>query len=129
MVGVRRFPDVQTELVTYLATLAGGAPHAGIRTPTNFTGLLPFVRARRRGGPSDRLNDHATVDIEVFDALYTDAELLAEQVRQNLVGPPPAIHRFDRVECVTAPTEVLWGDGSVRRFAATYTITCRRVTA
>lgn len=120
-----RFPDVQKLLVADLETLAG-AGHTGIETPVNLGDVLPFVRVRRIGGPSDRLNDYATVDVDVYEALYGDGELLAEQVRQYLCGPPPPIAALDRVDCETGPRELPWGDGNVRRWGATYHVVARR---
>jgi hypothetical protein len=126
---VRRFPDVQVLLVRHLEQTLG-AGHVGIETPTDLDGALPFVRVRRVGGLSDLLNDFSTVDVDVFAGLYAAAELLAEQIRQDLVGPPPPLALLDRVSCVNAPRELPWGDGAtVRRFGATYTAVARRHTA
>lgn len=121
----RRFPDVQRLLVDELETLAGDGRTA-IETPTNLADVLPFVRVLRVGGFSDRINDRATVDIDVFAATYGAAELLAERVRQHLVGPPPPVTLFDRIDCEIAPRELPWGDGTVRRWNATYLVTSRR---
>jgi len=120
-----RFPDVQRVVVAELETLAG-AGHAAIETPTDLAERLPFVRVMRSGGYSDRLTDHGVVDIDVFAATYTAVELLAEQIRQHLVGPPPPIGVLDLVEVEVAPRELPWGDGTVRRFGATYRTHARR---
>ena len=125
---MRRFPDVQVLLVRHLEQLLG-AGHVGIETPADLTAALPFARVRRVGGLSDRLNDFATVDVDVFAGLYTAAELLAEQIRQDLVGPPPPLPLLDRISCDNAPRELPWGDGAtVRRFGATYVTVARRHT-
>lgn len=121
----RRYPDVQRLLVDELEALTG-AGHTGIETPVNLADVLPFVRVLRIGGFSDRLNDRATVDVDVFAASYSAGELLAEQVRQHLVGPPPPVVLLDRVDCEIAPRELPWGDGTVRRWNATYLVTARR---
>ncbi len=120
-----RFPDVQRVLVADLETLAG-AGHTGVQTPEDFAGLLPFIRVLRAGGGSDRLNDYPSIDVDCFAGTYAAAELLAEQVRQRLVGPPPAQPLFDSAYCQVGPRELPWGDGEIRRFAATYTVTTRR---
>ncbi len=121
-----RFPDVQRLLVFELEALAG-AGHTAIQTPPDLTDVLPFVRVLRIGGPSDRLHDFPTIDVDVFAATYTAAELLAEQIRQWLVGPPPPVRELDRVDVDVAPRELPWGDGStVRRFGATYRAVTRR---
>lgn len=120
-----RFPDVQRVLVAELEALAGDG-HTAIETPADLAERLPFVRVLRSGGYSDRIADHAVVDIDVFAASYTAVELLAEQIRQHLVGPPPPVGALDRVEVEVAPRELPWGDGTVRRFGATYRTHARR---
>lgn len=120
-----RFPDVQRVLVADLETVAGDG-HTGIETPEDLASALPFIRIRRSGGGSDRLNDFATVDVDCFAATYTEAEQLAERVRQRVVGPPPPIAVLDRATCEVGPRELPWGDGQIRRFAATYQIAARR---
>lgn len=123
----QRFPDVQRLLVAELEALAGDG-RTGIETPGDLADRLPFVRVLRVGGFSDRLNDRASVDVDVFAATYTAGELLAEQVRQHLVGPPPPVGALDRVDVEVAPRELPWGDGTVRRWNATYTVIARRRT-
>ncbi len=122
-----RFPDVQRVLVEDLEALAG-VGHTGTETPADLLGALPFIRVLRVGGGSDRLNDFPAVDIDVFAGTYAAAELLAEQVRQRVVGPPPAVAVLDRAVCEVAPRELPWGtpDDGVRRWGATYLITTRR---
>lgn len=120
-----RFPDVQRVLVDDLETLAG-VGHTAIETPVDLAGSLPFVRVLRIGGPSDHLNDHASIDIDVFAATYDACEQLAEQIRQHLVGPPPPVAALDWVGCDAGPREMPWGDGTIRRFNATYTVVSRR---
>ncbi len=120
-----RFPDVQRLLVDDLEALAG-AGHTGVQTPADLAVVLPFVRVLRVGGGSGRLNDYPVLDIDVFASTYTEGELLAEQVRQRLVGPPPAAVLLDSAYCETGPHELPWGDDQIRRFGATYTVTVRR---
>jgi hypothetical protein len=120
------FPDVQRLLVLGLEPMFG-AGHTDIRTPADFTDLLPFCRVRRTGGGSTRLNDHPVVDVDVFAALYDDAVLYAAAVREFLVGPAPGIRRVDACRCDPGPRELPWGDDtSVRRIGATYHLTLRR---
>lgn len=121
----RGFPDVQRLLVDELEALTG-AGRTAIETPPDLAAALPFVRVLRVGGGSDRINDRASVDVDVFAATYVAGELLAERVRQHLVGPPPPVAVFDRIDCEIAPRELPWGDGTVRRWNATYLVTSRR---
>jgi hypothetical protein len=122
---ILRFPDVQRLLVDDLVA-AELAEHAGVETPADFTGKLPFIRVLRIGGGSDRLNDSAAVDVDVFHTTYSAGELLAEQIRQYLCGPPPPIPLLDRCVCELAPRELPWGDGTVRRWHTSYQIVARR---
>jgi hypothetical protein len=120
-----RFPKVQRVLVAELPAIVG-AGRVAARTPPNLADVLPFVRVMRVGGGRDRINDLPTVDVDVFAATFTAAEALAEDIDAWLVGPPPAPRVFDRVEVEIAPRELPWGDGTVRRFNATYRIVSRR---
>jgi hypothetical protein len=120
-----RFPDVQRVLVVALPTRVG-AGHAGTETPDDLDLTIPFVRVTRVGGPSGPLNDSAVVDVDVFHTTYVAAELLAEQIRQYLCGPPPPAVALDRIACDLGPRELPWGDGPVRRWAATYNVISRR---
>lgn len=125
---ILRFPDVQRVLVADLTALVA-ADHIAIETPTDLAARLPFVRVMRTSGPSDRINDFANVDIDVWADTYTAGEMLAEQIRQRLVGPPPPIPKFDRIDCPIGPRELPWGDGTIRRFNATYEVVSRRYRA
>lgn len=123
-----RFPDVQKVLAALLEPLAGGPGHTGSETPEDLQAVLPYIRiVRRPGGPSDYLNDFATVEIDVFAARYDIAEPLAEDVRQLLTGSPHSVGRavIDRISCPGGPAERPWGP-SVRRFGATYRVVSRR---
>lgn len=124
----RRFPDVQRALVAILAPLVGG--RAGTETPGDLESKMPFIRVLRTGGPSDHIYDYATVDVDVYASTYTQAEPLAEQVRQLLTGPPLRTDAIviDRISCESAPVELPWAPG-VRRFGATYVVVSRRYTA
>ncbi len=127
MLAASRFPDVQRLLIDALVGLAGGDEHTGIETPVDLADRLPFVRCRRIGGPSDRLNDFPRIEIDVFAATYSAAENLAETIRQWLCGPPPPLPALDHAECDIGPRELPWGDGSsIRRWSAEYQITARR---
>ncbi|MBQ1047854.1 hypothetical protein KBX50_05195 [Micromonospora sp. C51] len=128
-----RFPDVQRALATLLEPLAGGAGHTGAQTPDDLQQVLPFIRITRRGGGSDRLNDYASVEVDVFADQYggdDGAEALAERVRQFLTGAPRAVPPvvFDRITCVSGPTERPWAP-EVRRFGAAYLVVSRRYVA
>ncbi|MFI7608785.1 hypothetical protein ACIBTV_27245 [Micromonospora sp. NPDC049366] len=128
-----RFPDVQRALAALLEPLAGGAGHTGAQTPENLQQVLPFIRVYRRGGSSDRFNDYASVEVDVFAATYggdSGAEALSERVRQFLTGQPHAIGPvvLDRITCTSAPAERPWAP-DVRRIGATYQVVSRRYAA
>ncbi len=122
------YPDVEALLLTWLETVASPS-RVNTETPTSFTGLLPFVRAYRFGGGTGRFNDTADVQLDVFAELRSVGLPLARQIRDQLIGPPPPVDRFDRVECVLGPVELPWADDKViRRWGATYRVVCRRRT-
>ncbi|MFG3710886.1 hypothetical protein [Micromonospora sp. NPDC047730] len=122
-----RFPDVQKVLAAALAALVGGPEHTGSETPDDLQDRLPYIRVRRRGGPSDRFSDYASVEVDVFASRYDVAEPLAEAVRELLTGTPITVGRavIDRITCPNGPVERPWGPG-VRRFGATYRVVSRR---
>lgn len=132
---VRRFPNVARTVAALLVDAALiGATRVGGETPVTLDAAgLPFIRVRRVGGGSDRLNDYPTVDVDVFHDTAVNGESLAELVRQLLTTPGlPAVPLrglLDRVEVVTGPQELPWADTRVRRFGATYRITARRYTS
>lgn len=135
---VRGFPEVQRVLADALAVFVPSINQSGTETPGNLEQMTPFIRVRRNGGLRDQLNEHATVDIDVFALTYVEAEALAEKVSQFLCGPPPPVAQFDRIECLRPPEELPWGgDGrnvgarhygphQVRRMGAVYSVTSRR---
>lgn len=120
------FPDVEAMLLAWLETVAS-ADRVNTETPDDFTGLLPFVRAYRFGGSTGRFNDFSDVQVDVFSPLRSEGFALARAIRDSLIGPPPPVAGFDRVECGAAPAELPWADDKqVRRWGATYRIVCRR---
>lgn len=125
-----QFPDIEAALVALLEPFVPTAEQVGTETPTALAQMLPFVRVVRHGGYSDRLSDHAYVDIDVYAPHRADGVALAEAVRQYLTGPPLRVGRvvIDRIDNVAAQQELPWGDRGVRRFAATYLVAARRHT-
>jgi hypothetical protein len=123
----RRFPDVTRMLVTALEVWVPDGTHTGPETPEDLQAKLPFIRAYRMGGGRDRLNDYATVAVDVFDATYTGAESLAEDIAQWLCGPPPPLALIDRIDPDVSPRRLPWGDDRLVRFQAQYSLVTRRV--
>jgi hypothetical protein len=122
-----RFPDAARTVATLLIPYAS-AQRVGTRVPSSLTGLLPFIRVVRHGGPSDLVSDYARLHIDVLADSVTVGELLAERIRQYLtterLSLPPAI--IDRVICDGAPEEVApWAPG-IFRFEGRYTAVSRR---
>lgn len=122
-----RFADMAGTVAHLLSELA--APQrVGIATPDDLTGLLPFVRVTRSGGPRDRLNDYARLAVDVLDDDYDRGFGLAEDIAAflepgRLVYGPVVI---DRVITDSAPQEVApWAPG-IFRFEAAYTVVSRR---
>lgn len=125
---VRRFPDPARTLAEALGTQFTAADRAGTYTPTDLTGLLPFVRVVRSGGGSTRLDDRATVDVDVLAVDSTAAMELAEEIREWLIAAPrrsgPAI--FDRIACEVGPIEVEPWAPQIKRVNAAYVVVSRR---
>lgn len=120
----RRFPDVLAVLVDALEELAGSG-HVAVETPADMESRLPFVRVTRVAGDRNRLEDLPVIDVDVFASSYSAGRLLADDIAEWLIGPPPAANVFDRVDCEVAPRELPWGD-DVRRFNASYRVILRR---
>lgn len=122
----RQFPEAPRFIAIALQEVFG-VEHTGTRRPGDLAEHLPFAWCHRTGGPSDGLNDYATVEVDVFAATPTEAWQLAERARQALTvrGGP---HRFlDRVGCDIGPRELPWSDDdSVVRYGATYEAVARR---
>lgn len=127
----RRFPDAARTIAKILEPLVGNPLRIGTRTPASLTGLMPFVRVVRRGGPSDDLNDYAYVYVDVIGDNLAAAEKLAEQIRQKLTTTKVRLGSIivDRVTCDSAPEEVEpWASG-INRYESRYTIVFRRYSA
>jgi hypothetical protein len=123
------FLDVEALLLGYLETLVSSTDQVNTETPADFGGLLPFIRAYRFSGQTDRLTDFADVQVDVFAELRSTGLSLARTIRDQLIGPPPPVAVFDRVDCNVAPVELEWADDKVvRRWGATYRIVTRRRT-
>ena len=82
---------------------------------------------------SDRLEAITTIDIETLGKSYTEAERLAYDVDDILMGYPLStvsdgrVVLVDKVEVVSSPVEIDLGeDTSTRRFLATYQLVVRR---
>jgi hypothetical protein len=120
------FPDVEALLLGWLETVVA-ADRVNTESPDDFAGLLPFVRAYRFGGSTSTFSDFSSVQIDVFSMLRSEGLPLARSIRDSLIGPPPPVAGFDRVECNGSPVELPWADDKqVRRWGASYRIVCRR---
>lgn len=123
----RRFPDAAKTLAKILESLAG-AGKTGTRVPASLTGVMPYVRVVRHGGPSDLVSDYATVHIDVFSDSLTAAENLSERIREKLTMERlrlgPII--LDYVRCDSAPEEMPPWSSGINRFEARYTAVFRR---
>lgn len=123
-----RFADMAATVAHLLAQLAA-ADRVGVATPADLTGLLPFIRVTRAGGPRDGLSDFARIHIDVLDDDYDAGFALAEDIaaflarRTGLRYGPVVI---DRCGVDSAPSEVVpWAPG-IFRFEASYTVVSRR---
>lgn len=122
-----RFADM-AGMVAHLLVAVAAPERVGITTPDDLSGLLPFVRVTRSGGPRDRINDFARLAVDVFADDYDGGFALAEDIAAflepgRLIYGPVVI---DRVAVDSAPQEVApWAPG-IFRFEAAYTVVSRR---
>jgi hypothetical protein len=122
-----RFADMAVVVAQLLSAITA-LNRVGIATPDDLTGLMPFIRVTRAGGPRDRINDYARLAVDVFDNDYARGSGTAEDVATFL---EPGQLRYgavliDRVTCDNAPQELPpWAPG-IFRFEATYTVVSRR---
>lgn len=122
-----RFADM-AGTVAHLLVAVAAPERVGITTPDDLSGLLPFVRVTRSGGPRDRINDFARLAVDVFADDYDGGFALAEDIAAflepgRLIYGPVVI---DRVAVDSAPQEVApWAPG-IFRFEAAYTVVSRR---
>lgn len=121
------WPEVESLLVGYLEGLVDNADQVNTETPDDFAGLTPFIRVYRFGGSTDRFTDFADVQLDVFHPLRSVGFPFARRIQSLLIGPPPPVAVFDRVESIVAPREMEWGDeDTMRRWGATYRVVSRR---
>jgi hypothetical protein len=123
-----RFADIATIVAKLLGENVNSPQRVGISVPPDLTGLMPYIRVTRSGGPRDRLNDVARITVDVLDSNYTRGVTTAENVAAFL--EPARLRRgpvvLDRVAVDSAPREVApWAPG-VFRFEAAYTVVSRR---
>jgi hypothetical protein len=124
------FGDVAKAWTVLLRPFVDNDPgRIGTSAPADLDDRLPFIRVRRTGGPTDRVNDAPTLLVDVFADTYAVAEPLAGRIRDWLLfnGPHKANGLiFDRIGCDSSPQELPWSDtATVRRFGATYTCVFR----
>lgn len=94
---------------------------------------LPRYIVRVVDPQAGRLEANVVVDIEALAKSYGDAERLANDVDEILMGYPLStssggrVVLVDRVEVLSSPAELdLEGESQIRRFLATYQLTVRR---
>lgn len=125
----RLFPDVARALVSLLEQFVDGPDHVGTETPDDLQVSMPFVRVLRVGGGDDTITDFPTVEVDSFASTSTEAERLAERIRDWLTARWRRTSDgvvIDRVFTESGPHERPWEDPRVRRWGATYNVECRR---
>lgn len=120
--------------------IKSGRAAAGLpRVPASLTydaGTDPLPRYRVSTLPSthDRLEALPIVEIETLATTFAEAERLATDIDDILMGYPLStssggrVVLVDRVDVISSPAEIsLEGESKIRRFLATYQLTVRRV--
>lgn len=118
------WPDIEIELVTYLADLLAGV-RLCTELPANLVDVLPLVQVQRVGGDDDGARlDRALVDVDVFAATRQDAFSLSRTVHDALIvqlrGTMTAGAVFGRVATVSAPAWRPYENTGGRRIGGTY---------
>jgi hypothetical protein len=118
------FVDLELAVMQTITDLAT----TGTVTPDNLQTVTPFIRVSRIGGPDSLFIDSGRIDLDCFATTRSAAYSLAESCRQRLLTVPHVVSagRIDSVTTDSGPHEVPWGDPTVRRFTASYTVTARR---
>ncbi len=130
----RRFPNAAKTIAKILEPLSPAVTkgaRVGTRTPADLTGLMPFIRVVRDGGPSDLVSDYAFLYIDVFSDNLSAAETLSERIREKLTTESLRLGGavVDSVDCTNGPTELPpWAPG-INRFESRYTVVFRRYNA
>lgn len=106
---------------------------ASTEAPTPGSTALPAAQAYMYDGQAGPTDGYAVVDAHFFATTYGEASNLARTFDAKMMGYPHVVSSsgrtvlFDRVECLSLPTEIPWtDDNSVRRFRATYSVSFRR---
>ena len=132
MSDIALLPDIDGTLRALAILFATGVPddNIGTRAPTPGEAAdLPALQLYSYDGDATQVDGTATFDVHSFAKGYAAASLLARTVDARLMGYPHRVGSviLDRVETVSIPTEVEYvSDNSIRRFAATYTVSFRR---
>lgn len=121
-----RFANIQHLLAFLTQDMFGGPEHTDSETPDDFTDRLPFARFMRVDGSRSALFDYPVVEVDVFSLTEAEGEPLAADLCDFLLRKPPPHPAIDLAFCDPAPRELPWGDGSIRRWNATYAFELRR---
>jgi hypothetical protein len=121
-----RFANIEHLLAYLFEALMGGPDHTGSETPADLNDRLPFARFMRVDGGRDQLYDNPTVEVSVYALTEAEGLALADSICDQLLRRPAPHPAIDFVYCEPAPREVPHGDGTVRRFDATYSLELRR---
>jgi hypothetical protein len=117
------WPDVEVELVAYLASALG--VRVLTELPAPLEAVLPVVQVVRVGGTDDGYRlDRALVDVEAYAAIRGDASDLARRARDALVvglrGVMTSAAVFGHISTVAAPAWRPYENVNLRRCGATY---------
>jgi hypothetical protein len=126
-------PDYVLAVMDLLAP-EGSELSIGVDAPTPGTAAtLPAAQVYQADGAADQTGGYAVIDVHSFARTYGDTSALARSLDATLMGYPHVVSSngsavlFDRVECLSIPSEIPWlEDNSIRRFRATYSVSFRR---
>lgn len=129
-VGIEYATGVPGEAYPY--EFGSSSAHVGTVTPSNLQVRMPFVRVGIVTGADDKVTDFSRVDVEVFAARRNHARLIAEIIRQRLIGrylridTPGGLIILDGVSTEVKPYALPWDDPDVDRYFGVYQVAARR---
>lgn len=122
-----RWPNIEVAVIQWLLTHLSGSVE--VRPEADSELAPPYVLVQRvPGGTNDGLNDHATVDVDVFGHDRSEMWGLAEQVHAAMLKLAAEAPRGEFIDHVSTDMNfglIGYGNPKLRRAVATYRITSR----
>lgn len=120
------YADIEDELAVFVTRELGFVAGSIVDVTTEAKAVAGVVRITHFGGPRDRVNDFARVEIEAFSGTRKKSREMLEAVHDRLLPGTRLVSAIiDDVRTDASPHRAPWDNNNVRRFSATYQITVR----